>query len=235
MDPETGGRNLRERIGIVLQEPAVEKELTVRESLQIYGQVYPRRRDPDELIGLVGLDEKANARVGSLSGGQQRRLELALGIVGDPELIFLDEPTTGFDPSARRQAWRIIDDLRAMGTTILLTTHYMDEAQELADRVAIISQGRIQTVGTPATIGGRHNGTARVRFRQPGDLAGIPVDPKALRVMDQMVEITTDSPTAVLHRVTGWALDHGHELVGLTVSRPTLEDVYMELAGGDDA
>ena len=121
-----------------------------------------------------------------------------------------------------------------MGTTILLTTHYMDEAQELADRVAIIARGKIQTVGTPETIGGRHNGTARVRFRLPGDLIGIPVDPGALRVTDDTVEITTDSPTAVLHRVTGWALDHGPELVGLTVSRPTLEDVYMDLAGGDD-
>ena len=234
LDPGIGGRELRERIGIVLQDPAVEKELTVRESLVIYGQIYPKRRPAGELIEIVGLEEKADTRIKFLSSGQQRRLELALGIVGDPELIFLDEPTTGFDPSARRQAWGIIDNLRSLGTTILLTTHYMDEAQNLADRVAVIARGRIVAEGTPETIGGRNHGIALVRFGFAGPLDGIPVAQAELRRTGGTFEIETQEPTALLHRLTGWALDAGHELTGLTVTRPSLEDIYLRLAGESD-
>ncbi len=234
LDPGIGGRELRERIGIVLQDPAVEKELTVRESLEIYGQIYPKRRPAGELIEIVGLEEKADTRIKFLSSGQQRRLELALGIVGDPELIFLDEPTTGFDPSARRQAWGIIDNLRSLGTTILLTTHYMDEAQNLADRVAVIARGRIVAEGTPETIGGRNHGIALVRFGFAGPLDGIPVAQAELRRTGGTFEIETQEPTALLHRLTGWALDAGHELTGLTVTRPSLEDIYLRLAGESD-
>jgi ABC-2 type transport system ATP-binding protein len=230
MDPETGGRELRERIGIVLQTTAIEQELTVREAIDIYGGLYPRRRPTNELIEIVGLPEKAESRIKTLSGGQQRRLELALGIVGDPELIFLDEPTTGFDPSARRQAWTIIDNLRSLGKTIVLTTHYMDEAQNLADRVAVIAQGKIVAEGTPETLGGRHDAGAIVRFQLDGaDPAGLPVAPQDMRLTGSVVEIETDQPTRLLHAVTGWALDNGVELGGLTVARPTLEDVYLAL------
>ena len=234
LDPGVAGRELRERIGIVLQEPAVEKELTVREAIEIYGRLYPKRRPADELIAIVGLEEKATSRITYLSSGQQRRLELALGIVGDPELIFLDEPTTGFDPSARRQAWGIIDNLRSLGKTILLTTHYMDEAQHLADRVAVIARGRIVAEGTPDTIGGRHDGVAVIRFGFRGDLGSMPIDPDLVRRVGDVVEIETREPTAVLHRLTDWAMTDGRELAGLTVSRPSLEDIYLELAGGDD-
>jgi ABC-2 type transport system ATP-binding protein len=234
LDPGVAGRELRERIGIVLQDPAVEKELTVRESLEIYGRIYPKQRPAGELIEIVGLEEKADTRIKYLSSGQQRRLELALGIVGDPELIFLDEPTTGFDPSARRQAWGIIENLRSLGKTILLTTHYMDEAQNLADRVAVIARGRIVEHGTPLTIGGRSDGVAFVRFGCAGDLEGIPVDAAELRRAGGTFEIETHDPTELLHRLTGWALDAGYELTGLTVTRPSLEDVYLRLAGESD-
>ncbi|HEX9643458.1 MAG TPA: ABC transporter ATP-binding protein [Acidimicrobiia bacterium] len=235
MDPETGGRELRERIGIVLQTTAIEQELTVREAIDIYGGLYPRRRPTNELIEIVGLPEKAESRIKTLSGGQQRRLELALGIVGDPELIFLDEPTTGFDPSARRQAWTIIDNLRSLGKTIVLTTHYMDEAQNLSDRVAVIAQGRIVAEGTPETLGGRHDAGAVVRFHLDGtDPAGLPVAPQEMRLTGSVVEIETDQPTRLLHAVTGWALDNGVELGGLTVARPTLEDVYLALTAEAD-
>ena len=235
MDPETGGRELRERIGIVLQTTAIEQELTVREAIDIYGGLYPRRRPTNELIEIVGLPEKAESRIKTLSGGQQRRLELALGIVGDPELIFLDEPTTGFDPSARRQAWTIIDNLRSLGKTIVLTTHYMDEAQNLSDRVAVIAQGRIVAEGTPETLGGRHDAGAVVRFHLDGtDPAGLPVAPQEMRLTGSVVEIETDQPTRLLHAVTGWALDNRVELSELTVARPTLEDVYLALTAEAD-
>jgi ABC-2 type transport system ATP-binding protein len=230
-DPATGGRPYRERIGIVLQEGAVERELTVREALAIYGGMYPRRRDPGELIDLVGLGEKADARIKTLSGGQQRRLELALGLVGDPELIFLDEPTTGFDPSARRQAWEILDDLTDMGKTILLTTHYMDEAQHLADRIAIIDHGRIVAEGTPETLGGRADGKSSIRFALPAgaSMEDVPVPGAALR--DGLVEVEAESPTRALHQLTTWAIDRGVELERLQITRPSLEDVYLELTG----
>ena len=233
VDPETAGRGFRERIGIVLQSSAIEKELTVREAIDIYGALYPKRRRTGELIEIVGMGEKADARIKTLSGGQRRRLELALGIVGDPDLIFLDEPTTGFDPSARRQAWRVIDNLRSLGKTILLTTHYMDEAQSLADRVAVIAGGVIVASGTPDTLGGRSDAESIVRFRLAGaavESLPLPADSVAIEP-GETVRLSTDNPTRLLHTLTSWALDNDIEMIGLTVERPTLEDVYLELAG----
>jgi ABC-2 type transport system ATP-binding protein len=230
-DPSTGGRGYRERIGIVLQDGAVERELTVREALEIYGGMYPRRLDPAELIDLVGLVEKADARIKTLSGGQQRRLELALGLVGDPDLLFLDEPTTGFDPSARRQAWGILDDLTKLGKTILLTTHYMDEAQHLADRIAVIDHGLIVAEGTPETLGGRSDGKSLIRFALPDGVALERVPVSGATQREGLVELETENPTRALHQLTGWAVENGVELERLQVSRPSLEDVYLELTG----
>jgi len=231
MDPETGGRAYRERIGIVLQESAIEKELSVREAIDIYGALYPRRRHTGELIEIVGLEDKADSRIKTLSGGQKRRLELALGIVGDPELIFLDEPTTGFDPSARRQAWTVIDNLRSLGKTILLTTHYMDEAQALSDRVAVIRSGEIVAEGTPDTIGGRDDAATTIGFSLPSGTA-----PPGMGEVPQesgRFVLAVPEATKVLHRLTSWAIDQGIELGSLTVERPSLEDIYLELAAED--
>jgi ABC-2 type transport system ATP-binding protein len=230
-DPATGGRAFRERIGIVLQETAVEPELTVSEVLDVYGDVYPKRRPTGELIELVGLEEKAGSRIKVLSGGQQRRLELALGLVGDPDLVFLDEPTTGFDPSARRQAWSIVENLASLDKTILLTTHYMDEAQFLADRIAVIATGSIVAEGTPDTIGGRGSAEATVRFALPPgtSVTDLPVPPS--RAQDGFVEIDSANPTRLLNQLTGWALQRRIELDNLSVDRPSLEDVYLRLVG----
>jgi ABC-2 type transport system ATP-binding protein len=232
-DPATGGRDFRERIGIVLQESAVEPELTVSEVIDVYGDVFPRRRPTGELIELVGLEEKTNVRVKTLSGGQQRRLELALGLVGDPDLIFLDEPTTGFDPSARRQAWSVIENLSSLGKTILLTTHYMDEAQHLADRIAVIADGSIVAEGTPDTLGGRQQAEATVRFRLPDgvSISELPVQPAAST--DGKVVFSTREPTRLLNQLTSWAIGRGLELDSLSVERPTLEDVYLQLVGDE--
>ncbi len=231
-DPETGGREFRDRIGVVLQETVVEKELTVLEAIQFHGDPYSKRRDAEELIEIVGLEEKTAARVKTLSGGQQRRLELALGLVGDPELIFLDEPTTGFDPSARRQAWTVIDNLRALGKTILLTTHYMDEAQNLADRVAVITRGEIIAEGTPDTIGADRRDVSIVRFVFNGDASTLPVD--AVAGSNGAMEVKTREPVETLYALTSWAKQSGVALDGLTVARPTLEDIYLELVGEDE-
>jgi ABC-2 type transport system ATP-binding protein len=230
-DPESGGRAFRERIGIVLQQTALERELEVAEAIATYAGFYPRRRDVDEVIHIVGLEDKRDARIKTLSGGQQRRVELALGIIGDPDLIFLDEPTTGFDPSARRQAWGLIDNLRSLGKTILLTTHYMDEAHNLADRVAVIARGRIVAEGAPASIGGRAEAEATIRF----SAAGLSRDelPEAARegwdAASGQIVLRTAAPTATLNALTGWAVERGVELAGLAVERPSLEDVYLEL------
>ncbi|MEA2058160.1 MAG: ABC transporter ATP-binding protein [Actinomycetota bacterium] len=227
-DPARHERAYMERIGIVLQETSVERELSVREVLDVYGGVYPKRVPTGELIELVGLEDKADARVKTLSGGQKRRLEVALGIAGDPELVFLDEPTTGFDPTARRQAWMMIENLTNLGKTILLTTHYMDEAQNLADRVAVINQGRIVAEGTPDTLGGRHTAASVIRFSVPAvGLSELPF-PRT-RIRSGVVEVDSDEPTRDLHGLTSWALDRDIELGGLTVTQPTLEDVYLEL------
>ena len=231
-DPGVSPREFREAIGIVLQETAVEDELSVSEAIDLYGSLYPRRRPTGELVELVGLQEKADARIKTLSGGQRRRLELALGIVGDPELIFLDEPTTGFDPTARRQAWTIIEDLASLGKTILLTTHYMDEAQHLANRVAVIANGTIVAEGAPETLGGRETSATRITFRV-GDasLEGIPSS--SVTREGSHVVVKSQSPTADVHAITGWALDRNIELTDLTVARPSLEDVYIDLTAED--
>jgi ABC-2 type transport system ATP-binding protein len=231
-DPSTGGRAYRERIGIVLQEGSVERELSIREALAVYGAMYPSRLLVDEVITMVGLEEKADARVKTLSGGQQRRLELALGLIGDPDLIFLDEPTTGFDPSARRQAWGILESLTALGKTILLTTHYMEEARRLADRIAIIDHGRIVAEGTPATLGGRDGG-AVIRFSLPAGSTPEDLPLAGAKVNGSTVEVEAASPTRALHDLTSWAVQKGIELDHLEVDRPSLEDVYLELTRED--
>ncbi|WP_018543772.1 ABC transporter ATP-binding protein [Streptomyces sp. LaPpAH-108] len=223
------GRALRERIGLVLQDVAVEPYLTVRETVARNAGYYPAPRDTDEVIGLVGLGGLEKQKVRALSGGQRRRLDLALGVIGDPALLFLDEPTTGFDPNARRNAWQLIRELRATGTTILLTTHYMEEAQQLADRVAVIADGRIVAEGTPATLGGRDTATTRIRFAPPAGtaVADLPVD--AVIGEDGLLTVESTEPTATLHLLTGWALRRDTVLNGLTVDRPTLEEVYLRL------
>ena len=236
-DPRRGERELRERIGIVLQSSGHFRELSVREALDLFGGYYPHPRATAEVIDLVGLGDKAGARIKTLSGGQQRRLDLALGLVGDPDLLFLDEPTTGFDPSARRRSWELIESLRDLGKTILLTTHYMDEAQNLADRVAIISAGRIVASGTPDSLGGRDEGEAVIAFRLPGPatVADLPDGLGARPVLDEgRVELRTTEPTRTLNALTGWALARGEELDALTVTRPSLEDVYLRLTGAKE-
>lgn len=230
-DPGPAGPDLKARIGIVLQTTAVERELTVSEALEFYGGMYPRRRRVDELISLVGLEEKARSRIKTLSGGQQRRLELALGLVGDPDLLFLDEPTTGFDPSARRQAWTTIQDLSKLGKTILLTTHYMEEARALADRIAIIDRGRIVAEGTPDDLVRRYETGVVIRFDLPdrASPSDLPIPPTSMDGFTVTYE--TGDPTATLNRLTGWAVARDLELGHLTVTRSTLEDVYLELTG----
>jgi ABC-2 type transport system ATP-binding protein len=211
-DPGRAPRELRERIGVVLQHSELTPWLTVREIHRQFAGYYASPRDVDEVIDLVGLEEKRDARVKTLSGGQKRRLDLGVALVGDPDLVFLDEPTTGFDPSARRSAWEMIRSLRSLGKTILLTTHYLDEAQQLADRVAVIRAGEIVSLGTPAELIGETR-TTEIRFRREGEI----------------VVLVTDDPTGVLHDLTGEALANGHTLEQLEVRRPTLEDVYLEL------
>jgi len=232
-DPSDRQRSFRERIGIVLQETAVEDSLTVVEAINIYGRMYPSQRPTGELIEIVGLEKKSDARIKTLSGGQRRRLELALGIVGDPDLIFMDEPTTGFDPSARRQAWTIVQNLTSLGKTVLLTTHYMDEAQVLADRVAVIAEGKIVAEGTPESLGGRGDAASVISFHPEGaSLEGLPGDGVQM-VENGRVTLESKTPTRTVHEVTGWAIERGIELSDLTVARPSLEDVYLQLTAGD--
>ena len=212
-DPRTRPRELRERVGIVLQTSGIYNQVRVREAIAHFAGFYPHPRDVDEVVELVGLGEARDVRARRLSGGQRRRLDLALALVGDPELIFLDEPTTGFDPAARRTAWQTIRSLRELGKTVLLTTHYLDEAQELADRVAIVMGGRILAEGSPAELG--VGGASRYRVAYVRD--GEPVIRE------------TGDPTALLHELTGEALARGERLDGLSVTRPSLEDIYLEL------
>src|ERR671918_43691 len=209
-DPARRDRTMRQRIGIVLQSTGVDLFLTVAETVDFYRRAYPSPRPLDEVIEVVGLREKRNTRVGKLSGGQQRRLDVAVALAGDPELLFLDEPTTGFDPAARRGAWEVIRSLKGLGKTIFLTTHYMDEAQYLADEVAIISKGRIVAQGAPASLGGRDTAATRLRFRLPGGAGDLPEPLRtAATVADGGVELSTDNPTKTLHELTGWALERG--------------------------
>jgi ABC-2 type transport system ATP-binding protein len=212
VDPSRAGTDFRARIGIVLQSAAVYPLLSVREILDLFAGYYKRARNVPEVIELVGLAEKSESRVRTLSGGQLRRLDFALALVGDPELIFLDEPTTGFDPAARRQAWDTIRDLRGLGKSILLTTHYMEEAQNLADRLAILRDGRIVATGSPRELLSGASGV-EVRYRRNGE----------------EIVVTTDEPTRVLHELTGQALAEGAELEDIEVRRRSLEDLYLEL------
>jgi ABC-2 type transport system ATP-binding protein len=216
-DPGRAERAYRERIGVVLQSSELWPNLTVREIHRVFAGYYERPRDVDDVIGLVGLDEKSDARVKTLSGGQKRRLDLGLALVGDPDLVFLDEPTTGFDPAARRNAWVLIRSLRELGKTVLLTTHYLDEAQQLADRVAVLRAGEIVLLGRPSELTGA-SAKAEIRYRRDGEL----------------VVVETEEPTRALHELTAAALAEGRELEGLEVRRPTLEDVYLALLDGQE-
>jgi ABC-2 type transport system ATP-binding protein len=211
-DPQQRSRALRARVGIVLQSTGMYRHITPREALRHFAAIYPRSRDVEEVIAITGLQEKADAFLRTLSGGQRRRLDLALALIGDPELIFLDEPTTGFDPAARRNAWEVVRSLQELGKTILLTTHYLDEAQALCDRVAIVKDGRILAEGPPGEL---IAGAARYRI--------------SYRIGDELVERVTDDPTTLLHEATAAALARGERLEELSVSRPSLEDVYLEL------
>jgi ABC-2 type transport system ATP-binding protein len=217
-DPARAESAYRERIGVVLQQSQLWANLTVRETHRMFAGYYREPRDVDEVIDLVGLGAKRNDRIKTLSGGQKRRLDLGVALVGDPDLVFLDEPTTGFDPAARRAAWEMIRSLRSLGKTILLTTHYLDEAEQLADRVAVLREGRIVREGTPAELTGDASET-EVRYRRDG----------------HEVVVRTTEPTKLLHRLTQEALAEGRELEGLTVRRPTLEDVYLTLTGDEEA
>ncbi|MGH9270620.1 MAG: ABC transporter ATP-binding protein [Ilumatobacteraceae bacterium] len=231
VDPAGADRQFRDRIGMVLQRSGVEDELRVAETLDVYGACYRNRRATADVLEVVDLSGQADRRVGALSGGQRRRLDLALGIVGQPALLFLDEPTTGFDPAARRNAWALVRELCSGGTTVLLTTHYLEEAEHLADRVGVLAAGRMVVEGTPAELVG--GGATRVGFAVPPGVSmddvrsAVPAD--AAMVGDRF-EFTTSSPTAAVHELTGWALRRGVELVGLTVERPSLEDVFLSLA-----
>lgn len=232
-NPWRAPRAWRERIGIVLQDSEAEPSLTVRECLCLYAGYYHAPRQVDETLALVDLSEQAEERASALSGGQRRRLDVALALIGDPELIFLDEPTTGFDPSARRAAWDVISGLRDLGKTVFLTTHYMEEAERLADRIAIIAAGEIIAQGTPQTLGDRRRSDARITFSAPGStaLAELPpaLDERVERQLDGRISLSSSTVAADLHSLSGWALAHGLELDGLEVRRPTLEDVYLDL------
>jgi ABC-2 type transport system ATP-binding protein len=212
-DPRSRPAELRRRVGIVLQSSGIYNQVRVREAVAHFAGFYPHPRDVDEVIELVGLEEKRDERARRLSGGQRRRLDLALALIGDPELIFLDEPTTGFDPAARRTAWQTIRSLKDLGKTVLLTTHYLDEAQELADRVAIVKGGQILAEGSPAQLGVGGGSRYRVAYIEGGD----------------PVILQTDDPTSLLHELTTAALARGEQLEGLSVTRPSLEEVYLEL------
>ncbi len=235
-DPATS-RQLREHLGVVLQELAVEPFLSVRQALTRNAGYFPAPRPVDEVLELVGLEAKSEARIKTLSGGQQRRLDLGLGIIGNPDLLVLDEPTTGFDPTARREAWDLIRAMTGGGTTVILTTHYMDEAEALADRVAVINSGRIIAEGTPESLGGRDIGDATIRFRLPPTTAVSDLPVAATVTETGAVEIKTDREVQVLATLTAWALRDGVDLIGLTVERLTLEDIYLRLTGyeSDDA
>jgi ABC-2 type transport system ATP-binding protein len=236
-DPQKGERALRQRIGIVLQETGVEPYLTVAESVELYRGYYPNPRPLDEVLELVGLSEQRDVRVRKLSGGQKRRLDVAIGLAGNPDLLFLDEPTTGFDPAARRQAWQMVLNLKSLGKTVLLTTHYLDEAEQLSDRVAIISAGRIVAEGTPGQLIAT-DPASTIRFRLAGQ-QGLPPELASIAsAADGLTEIKTTSPTGTLYELLRWARAQGVELEELTLSRPSLEDVYLRMvdaAAGEEA
>lgn len=239
LDPNHPTRAWRQRLGIVLQECALEPSLTVTETLQMFAGFYPHPRPVGEVVELVGLSTKRDARVGTLSGGQARRVDVAVGIIGDPDLVFLDEPTTGFDPSARRDAWNMIEGLKDLGKTIFLTTHYMDEAQHLADRVTILRDGAIVATGRPEELDTSQRTV--IRFRLPAGVAAADLAGVLEAAPDQSggeVSVETEHPQPVLYRLLGWAQERQVELAGLEVQRPSLEDVFLQLTaehptGGD--
>jgi ABC-2 type transport system ATP-binding protein len=236
-DPSEAGRRWRARIGVVLQSCTMPGELTVEELLGLYASYYPHPSPVDEVLELVGLVEQRQVRAQRLSGGQQRRLDVGLALIGDPEMLFLDEPTTGFDPSARHHAWEVIANLRHLGKTVFLTTHYMEEAQALADRVAVIAAGRIVSEGTPETLGGRDQAPSDISFRPPQE-----VDPSRLppelaahaELRDGRLHMQSRHPARTLHALSSWALEHGFDLDDLTVGRPTLEEIYLQLTEAED-
>jgi len=232
-DPARADRSWRERVGFVLQQSKPDAYLTVREALSLFAGYYSSPRGIEETIELIGLAEAADQRAQKLSGGQQRRLDVGLALIGDPEVLFLDEPTTGFDPSARRQFWHVIEDLSRLGKTIFLTTHYMEEAQELADRVAIIARGQIVAEGPPDDLGDREKAPATISFRLPdgASAAELPGEAAGAPAENGNVSFSTGSPVRTLNELTEWALARGVDLEGLEVRRPTLEDVYLELTG----
>ena len=232
VDPERGGPEWRARLGIVLQSAGFFEQLTPDEITAHFASFYPKHLDPRRVVDMVGLAEKRNARCRSLSGGQKRRVDLALGIVGDPDLIFLDEPTTGLDPQGRRQIWEVVREFTALGKTVVLTTHYLDEAEQLADRVGVIIRGELVEVGTPREIGGRERARTRVTFSLNGSLdgAGLPEIGAPIDVAGGVATIATDRPTAVVAMLARWAEDRGVlELPGLAITRPSLEDIYLAM------
>lgn len=242
VDPARPTRGWRERIGIVPQETTLQPYLTVRESLELYSGYYAAPRPVDEVIGLIGLEGQEDVRAGRLSGGQKRRLDVGLALAGDPDLLFLDEPTTGFDPSARRQAWGMVAGLRELGKTVVLTTHYMDEAQALADRVAIIRDGRMVALDTPQGLGGRETLPTHITFRLPSggpvpDIPGLESPEQAGGDTGGYSRFSLEStdPVTDLNRLTGWALEHGQTLAELEVRRPSLEEIYLEVTGEESA
>jgi ABC-2 type transport system ATP-binding protein len=231
-DPATGDRRLKEQIGVVLQTTGVDPYLTVAETVDMFRGYFPRPRARDEVIRLVGLEDKASTRVTRLSGGQKRRLDVAIALAGDPRLLFLDEPTTGFDPGARRNAWEVIKGLAGLGKTIFLTSHAMDEVQYLADRVVIIAAGKIVAEGTPDSLMARKQADTVIRFRVEPQAIELPHALRALaRVNGLSFELQTKDATRTLHQLTSWAVESGVELDGLQVTRPSLEDVYLEITG----
>ncbi len=227
-DPGTERTRLKPRIGIVLQSTGIDRYLTVAETIAMYSSFYPHPRPVQEVVELVGLEAKRDSRVFKLSGGQQRRLDVAIALAGDPELLFLDEPTTGFDPSARHEAWEVVKNLAALGKTVLLTTHYMDEAQYLADRVAVIAGGRIVAEGAPETLAGRNTARARVSCHVPAG-STLPPELATQPAADGLVDFAPDDLTGGLFRLTEWAVEHSISLDDLEIQRPSLEDVYLRL------
>jgi ABC-2 type transport system ATP-binding protein len=232
-DPGRAGRRWRSQVGVVLQSSRVEPQLSVRECVELYAGYYPAPRPVQEVIELVGLKKRAQARCGDLSGGQQRRVDVALALIGDPELVFLDEPTTGFDPSARRAAWEMLEGLKQLGKTIFLTTHYLDEAEALADRIAIIKAGVIVAEGTPEALGGRDRAAYQITFTLPEPAAPeqLPSVSGRTRVLDRAGRVLIESEQVMptLRALSEWAIDQGHDISDLAVRRPALEDVYLDL------
>lgn len=233
MDPASGGRKLKEQLGIVLQATGVDPYLTVAETVEMFRGYYPRPRSTEEVLKLVGLEEKRDSKVTKLSGGQRRRLDVAIALAGDPAVLFLDEPTSGFDPGAKRNAWEVIKSLAGLGKTIFLTSHSMDEVQYLADRVVIIASGKIVAEGAPDTLTSRHAGQTLVRFRlEAAEQLPSPLGAGARRD-GGVVTIESSDPTRTLHELTSWALEKHVTLEGLEVTRPSLEDVYLEITESD--